>query len=742
MTATFWERNERELIKRFDFRPASGGREMVSNECPFHGAGNNPHLAVNPDKGVFHCVQCEVSGPVEGLALDLVLAERGLTEATIAHFGIEVDAEINAVRYPVKHEGIAKDRFKAVPNAKGSKTWWPRDGKKTPPLYNGASISGPEVWIVEGEPDVWIMHQAGLTNVVSSTHGAGTFKREAIEFLVRRGVNTARIVYDRDDEGRNGARKLAVRLAAKGIVATVVEVTESLGDGGDVTDLYLSVGGDDAAFRAALKALAEEARKRAVAARTAPAKVGGPTAAWRPLVSDDILKRIDPSAADREIERFVADAAVATDASLDYLRASYLSALSTILGPHHRLLPRVGAPGGVHISLFVLLMGISTYSRKSTAMRFARELVQASDAGAVLANNFSPEALLADVAERDGQGCIAFLDEFVGLVKQTHRRSGFQAHAPETLMQLGDGGPQSVSRRDGKPRLEIHDPFLNILAATTPAALEDAGRVEDILMGFLPRFWIVASGKRRPRLPIRDLTADETKRLEAALGRMKRLAAGLPGPIGGQPLASSRRRTAWTLSPWAASLLDRYDVELERRAAEHDALAAYFGRMLWVTARIAVVLAAERLPIAQPKARPTTVITVRFEPGSTVARKGDPSQSFLRSSVGAIPIKHPVLGALEVPGEDMAYAIWLMERTMPEAVELLRAIGRSPFERKLDQVARAVARGGSSGVRRNKIVTNQKIRTKEMDEIEGALVERGLIRIDISGGSVRYYPVT
>ncbi len=513
MTATFWERNERELISRLDLRPATTGPEMVSNQCRFHGSGKNQHFAVNPAKGEFHCVQCDASGPVEGLAPDLVLAERGLTEATIRYFGIDVDAVPNAIRFPVKHEDITRDRCKAVPNAKGPKTWWAPGGDQAPPLYNGDAITGTEAWIVEGEPDVWIMHQAGITNVVSSTHGAGTFKPEAIDFLARKGVTTVWIVYEWDGSGRMGARKLARQLTAKRMTVNVVQLPASVGEGGDVTDLYAAAGCDDSKFKAQLKALPSQASSAPVSATSRP---GAPTRIadlWKPFVDDGRLRVLDPEYERRWPERYTRAAAAVTDAPPDYHRAIALVILATVIGPFHALEPITGSPRGLRANLFMVLLGPSSRYRKSTALNIGKQVIAAIDRGAMLPGDFSPQALVARLSPRDGRGAVLVLPELMGLMKQTRSQMGFHANTQELLMELHDGDPQAMARRGKGASVQVDDPHLSFLAATTPTAFGLFGRSADLDIGLFARMQIVAPTKRPDRMAIAHLTGRERNAL-------------------------------------------------------------------------------------------------------------------------------------------------------------------------------------------------------------------------------------
>lgn len=104
-------------------------------------------------------------------------------------------------------------------------------------IYNLDGVQGQEeIWLCEGEPDVWILHQHGIP-AVCFTGGAKHVPKDAAEQLVRSGVKRINICYDLDAPGREGARRVAAALAFQFEVA-IRSLPEHLGERGDITDLY------------------------------------------------------------------------------------------------------------------------------------------------------------------------------------------------------------------------------------------------------------------------------------------------------------------------------------------------------------------------------------------------------------------------------------------------------------------------------------------------------------------------
>ena len=175
---------------------------------------------------------------------DLGLERRGLRLETIERFGVEADLGKQAWRFQV---GTGA-RFKRFQPGE-PKSWW--SGKKP---ASGADVYGldhvdPEsswLLLVEGEPDVWIGHQAGLP-AVSFTGGATTVPQSGVRALAEDG-RPVTVLYDADDAGRAGAIKAAEALQEAG-VEVVVRRHVGLPPGGDLTTLYGDLDRDDAALR-------------------------------------------------------------------------------------------------------------------------------------------------------------------------------------------------------------------------------------------------------------------------------------------------------------------------------------------------------------------------------------------------------------------------------------------------------------------------------------------------------------
>jgi archaellum biogenesis ATPase FlaH len=183
---------------------------------------------------------------------DRALVLRGLRPETLTYFRVVADVGRQAWVYPLGHGRPMK--YKAFESRPGGKKYWNERGTSLGCYHLEPCRGFSEAWLVEGEPDVWIAHQAGVP-AFSLTGGAGNVNAACVAEILRAQIGTIHIVYDRDDRGRNGTQKVAQALAEAGQVVTLRELPAEVGFGGDVTVLYNNLGGDDEAFRSALTAL-------------------------------------------------------------------------------------------------------------------------------------------------------------------------------------------------------------------------------------------------------------------------------------------------------------------------------------------------------------------------------------------------------------------------------------------------------------------------------------------------------
>ena len=119
------------------------------------------------------------------------------------------------------------------------------------------------ILICEGEFDRLVLESQGIA-AVTSTGGAGVFRQEwAKEFET---IAEVFVCFDRDESGRNGAKRVAQLLSQ----AKLVELPEQVGEGGDVTDYFVRLGSSREDFLQLLEAarpLAEQEKEESAVLR-------------------------------------------------------------------------------------------------------------------------------------------------------------------------------------------------------------------------------------------------------------------------------------------------------------------------------------------------------------------------------------------------------------------------------------------------------------------------------------------
>lgn len=198
------------------------------------------------------------------MALGNFQTKRGLDKTTLETFTIGYDGDrytipirdedgllVNVRRYKL---GVNHNKMMNIPGA----------GDAT--LFLPDALAGEWLVLCEGELDALIARQYGFP-ACSTTAGAGTWPAEWTKRFKDKRVY---IVYDVDDQGTQGAKKVAVRLAKAGAEVFVVKLPLTQ-KGADVTDYFVAQGYGKSDFQRLLDE-ATPFQSRAVSGRAKRAK--------------------------------------------------------------------------------------------------------------------------------------------------------------------------------------------------------------------------------------------------------------------------------------------------------------------------------------------------------------------------------------------------------------------------------------------------------------------------------------
>ena len=260
-------------------------RGWWKTNCIYHD-DKSPSLSFSENG--YNCFSCEAHGHINKLAEDLGIRERtdfrrkmtrknsapdgrtseyeamsalqttrGLRPETIAEFEIRFEPKKRAYSYRDESWPTGTVRYKSV-NGRSPRYFWGghQKGADLYGLSSALTFDTDFVWLVEGEPDVWTMYQAGLP-AVSFTDGAKSVPDGAVRTLTEGGVGNVRIVYDTDEPGLRGSFIASEKLTKAGVATTVLTLPDRLPPASDVSDLYGDVDRDDEAFREAIQSLEE-----------------------------------------------------------------------------------------------------------------------------------------------------------------------------------------------------------------------------------------------------------------------------------------------------------------------------------------------------------------------------------------------------------------------------------------------------------------------------------------------------
>jgi hypothetical protein len=181
-----------------------------------------------------------------------------------------------------------------------------------------------------------------------------------------------------------------------------------------------------------------------------------------------------------------------TDASLKYAQALSMVLMGNACGRNSFVNI---TPSPVYLNFFLLILGESTLSRKTTALeKIAQTIVREDD---ILPNNYSPESLYDCYAKNPHR--ILIETEFTKILKKAKRKNSFMSHIVEDFEQIYDCPNSFKSDTRGHKEVIARNLFLTITAATTPAALQESLTEEMLFGGFYPRFLIVWEKHPVPR---------------------------------------------------------------------------------------------------------------------------------------------------------------------------------------------------------------------------------------------------
>ena len=262
-------------------------------------------------------------------------------------------------------------------------------------------------------------------------------------------------------------------------------------------------------------------------------------------------------------------------------------------------------------NLYVMIVAVSTYYRKSAGLSLANEVARLAIPHMIMPQPGSPENFMSmlggilppnfnDIPHADRQrlekgnryaaqrGLLR--DELSGLFKSMGR--DYMAGMKELIMTLYDCPQYLDSNTNNKGLVVIRDAALSILGAATPAELSNALSSADWYNGNMARFSLLT-----PETDYKERDAQvETKAPFDLAQRLAHLHESLPEPAPQEVLGDKKENEVWSLTADIWDACHAYEKALRAMTAPSssldDRLRAVYGRLHVQAIKIATLLAA------------------------------------------------------------------------------------------------------------------------------------------------------
>jgi len=387
----------------------------------------------------------------------------------------------------------------------------------------------------------------------------------------------------------------------------------------------------------------------------------------------------------------------ATDAPGQYHDLSGFILLSALLAGNIRCDTNYGS---VRPNLWGLIVGDSTLTRKSTAMRMATEIIAFIDKDILIASEGSMEGILNELGLRPGKTSVFFRDEVTGFFDST-RKKDYLAGMPELMTQLYDV-PHFFTRRLRKETISVSEPVFIFFGGGIKEKLFSVTDDSYVYSGFFPRFLMVSGDTdltaiRRTGPP----TTESVEQKQAIYSKLQTLYKSYAVPSEVQILdqeAFVSVNAEAILAPDAWELYGDIEanlVDVAARSSKSDVALPTFDRLSKSLLKMAVLLAASRQ---------------------------EPEGSYL-----------------EVSKDDVLHAAKYVQDWGHYSIEIISSVGRTVMIRTLERVLRTIER--TPHITRGEIMRLTNLSKREMNEIEETLEERGQIRVEKAHGGKAYVAV-
>ncbi len=367
-----------------------------------------------------------------------------------------------------------------------------------------------------------------------------------------------------------------------------------------------------------------------------------------------------------------------SDAPLEYAEVLALGLLSAVAGPRLRVPVRQTARP-LHTALYILLLGPSSVYRKSNSLEHAEAILETVNPDCIMTEPGSPERLVQDLALHAETGACWFKDEFAPWFRATKTKP-FMGDMRGYMLRAYDSASVSRQLRTKKTKAGAvvdsdiaKEPALTVMGGSVPERLMEASSQDDILDGWWPR-WIICWPQSRP--PI-QLVGKRDPRVDGLRNEVCNKLYLLHVRLGDFGIQAHLNDGAW-------DAVGKHSLRLTQAAIDDEENGAFYARAELRIFKIAALLA--------------------------------------------------VMDDLEGKGNCAIHdyhideAAALVDRWLKDAIRFAAMVGRNEFEAGVDRAWQALKRRRGEALRRD-IARVSHVKSRDMDEIERTLEDRGLIEV-------------
>ncbi len=221
------------------------------------------------------------------------------------------------------------------------------------------------------------------------------------------------------------------------------------------------------------------------------------------------------------IERYVSFAKNMTDAYPEFHYAGIFSLLS--IAADRKPVIKM-AHGKIYPNIWSMCLGISTISRKSTALKISRDLGRYHATLSELPSSFTPEALIEVLTDHPR---VWWIKDEVGTLLSSMQSKKYMAEMRDFFNEIYENENYRrklrTSRSKERKEFNIVDPYTTFLFATTPDIFSEQTTTSDLTSGWLLRFLFFFPHYykvSRPYQAANILIDEEENEISASLGEI------------------------------------------------------------------------------------------------------------------------------------------------------------------------------------------------------------------------------